>query len=65
MDIDNLRPWEYDAMSAWDYDEILMLQEAWRSELNQKPAVRRGEGVPAPLPILEGRGPQFAPRRGA
>lgn len=33
MNIDNLRPWEYDEMEADDYEMILHLQSVFRQEM--------------------------------
>jgi len=61
VSIEGLRPWEYDGMSAWDYDRIVHAQNVWHEARRLLPPVKPGEQQQEPLPILpNGVGPQFA-----
>lgn len=48
VSIDGLRPWEYDGMSWWQYEQIAHAQEAWKDAVAfwnkqnaQQPSKRR------------------------
>lgn len=62
VNIDNLRPWEYDAMSAWDYDRIRGALDAYEAAKRKYPVVQRKADAPQyTQPITPGEGPQFVP----
>lgn len=48
VSIDDLRPWEYDGMSAWEYDETLALQQAWREYQRLFPPGHDTQAAPRP-----------------
>ena len=66
VSIADLRPWEYDAMSAWDYDMIENALRAWEQARRDYPLNERDEPKRETRPIMEGRGPQLpSPRESA
>lgn len=57
VNIDDLRPWEYDQMSAWKYDKIRHAKDVWERAVKDKPMDKSGEQFTQPL--SEDYGPQF------
>ena len=60
VSVEALRPWEYDSMSAWDYDRIAHAQQQWDKAQRLLPPPKPGDVKQQPPPLMEGAGPQFA-----
>lgn len=59
VSVEGLRPWEYDGMSAWEYERIAHAQQEWAKAQRLLPPPKADEIKQAPPPIMEGAGPQF------
>jgi hypothetical protein len=60
VNIDDLRPWEYEAMPFWLYDEIRHAKEQWALAQRERPMpAGPSDGHGYTLPLQAGIGPQF------
>jgi hypothetical protein len=61
VNIDELRPWEYDGMSFWQYERIRHAQAEWRRSQRLLPPQKQEAAHVPPQIDPSGVGPQFAP----
>lgn len=58
VDLDNLKPFEYDGMSAWEYEKAVVAINAWRTVRERYPKAMESKKTYTPQLTPE-YGPQF------
>lgn len=59
VNIEGLRPWEYDQTSAWEYDRIRHALDSLEAAKREYPLPKRKSGYENTWQLTPDEGPQF------